>query len=94
MYVFILSTAFGERIIIPWPASPPRDFCHENVPTSNFNQSISIAKAAEVASHIVRPSREFFIQSTLGTHTPAVVPFQLNTTSPLEPKSFKLGNLP
>jgi len=55
---------------------------------------MSIAKAAEVASHIVKPSREFFIQSPLGTLTPAVVPFQLNTTSLLKSRLFKLGNFP
>ena len=40
-----------------------------------------MAKAAEVASQIVSPSRSAAIQSPFGTRTPEVVPFQQNTTS-------------
>lgn len=39
------------------------------------------AKAAEVASQIVRPSRLALIQSAFGTRTPEVVPFQVKTMS-------------
>jgi hypothetical protein len=39
------------------------------------------AKAAEVASQIVRPARSAGIASPFGTRTPEVVPFQVKTTS-------------
>ena len=42
---------------------------------------MSWAKAAEVASQIVRPVRSAAIQSASGTRTPLVVPFQVKTTS-------------
>ena len=40
-----------------------------------------MAKAAEVASHRVRPWRSSAIQPPSGTRAPEVVPFQQNTTS-------------
>jgi hypothetical protein len=49
------------------------------VTTSNFGQSSLWAKAAEVASQIVKPLRSAAIQSPLGTRTPDVVPFQVKT---------------
>jgi hypothetical protein len=42
---------------------------------------MSWAKAAEVASHMLRPVRSAAIQSALGTRTPLVVPFQVKTMS-------------
>ena len=33
------STARGERISMPWPASPPSAFCQEKVVTSSLAQS-------------------------------------------------------
>ena len=71
----------GLRIMIPCAASPPRTFCQEKVTTSSFGQSSSCAKAAEVASQIVRPLRSAAIQSPFGTRTPEVVPFQVKMTS-------------
>ena len=66
---------------MPCAASPPSTFCQEKVTTSSFGQSSSCAKAAEVASQIVRPLRSAAIQSPFGTRTPEVVPFQVKTTS-------------
>ena len=66
---------------MPWAASPPSTFCQEKVTTSSFGQSSACAKAAEVASQIVSPSRSAAIQSASGTFTPEVVPFQVKTTS-------------
>ena len=43
-------------------------FCHEKVTTSSLFQSRSCAKAADVASQIVRPSRSSAIQSAFGAH--------------------------
>jgi hypothetical protein len=42
---------------------------------------MSIAKMAEVASQMVRPSRASEIQSRLGTLTPAVVPLKVKMQS-------------
>ena len=42
---------------------------------------MSCAKQADVASQMVRPLRSAGIQSALGTRTPEVVPFHVNTTS-------------
>ena len=53
-----------------------------------------MANAAEVASHMVSPTRLSSIQSTSGTQTPAVVPFQLKTMSLVKFLFNKLGNLP
>src|SRR6516165_8804357 len=75
------STARGDNINIPWAASPPSAFCQEKVTTSSLGQSSGCAKQAEVASQIVRPLRLAAIQSALGTRTPDVVPFHVNTTS-------------
>src|SRR5660397_32019 len=75
------STARGLRINIPCWASPPITFCHEYVHTSSLSKVTSMAKIAEVASQIVRPSRSSGIQLPPGTRTPEVVPFQVNTTS-------------
>ena len=94
LYLLILATALGDNINIPWPASPPKHFCQEKVVASNFDQSNFIANAAEVASQIVIPSLLGFIQSALGTHTPAVVPFQLKTISPLKFSFDKPGKSP
>src|SRR5271167_3342007 len=66
---------------MPWPASPPSDFCHDQVATSSLSHGRRMAKAAEVASQIARPSRSAAIQSPFGTRTPEVVPFQVKTTS-------------
>ena len=65
-------------------ASPPSTFCQEKVTTSSLAKSSRCAKAAEVASQIVRPSRSAAIQSPFGTRTPEVVPFQVKTTSCVE----------
>src|SRR6516165_4530555 len=75
------ATARGDRIRIPCCASPPSTFSQEKVMTSSFFQSRSCAKAAEVASQNVSPSRLAGIQSASGTRTPEVVPFQAKTTS-------------
>ncbi len=53
-----------------------------------------MAKAAEVASQMVSPSRSAAIQSPLGTRTPDVVPFQVNTTSWLKSTWERSGSLP
>ncbi len=42
---------------MPWAASPPSAFCQEKVTTSSLSQGSACAKAAEVASQIVRPAR-------------------------------------
>ena len=75
------ATARGDSTIMPCAASPPSAFCQEKVTTSSFDQSSGCANAAEVASQMVRPARSALIQSALGTRTPEVVPFQVNTTS-------------
>jgi phosphoserine phosphatase len=49
--------------------------------TSSLSQGRSIAKAAEVASQMVRPARFAGMASPFGTRTPEVVPFQVKTTS-------------
>ena len=66
---------------MPCAASPPSTFCQEKVTTSSFAKSSRCAKAADVASQIVRPLRSAAIQSAFGTRTPDVVPFQVKTTS-------------
>ena len=75
------SAARGESDNIPCPASPPSAFCHDHVTTSSFSHGSSIENTADVASQIVKPARSSGIQSPLGTRTPEVVPFQVNTTS-------------
>src|SRR3954451_8973505 len=79
---------------MPCPASPPSAFCQEKVTTSSFSQSSGCANAADVASQIVRPSRSAAIQSALGTRTPDVVPFQVNTMSLSEATLERSGSLP
>src|SRR5262249_26965321 len=79
---------------MPCAASPPSAFCHEKVTTSSFAQSSGCAKAAEVASQIVRPSRVALIQSALATRTPDVVPFQVNTTSEVGSTLERSGSTP
>jgi hypothetical protein len=80
---------------MPWAASPPSTFCQEKVVTSSFGQSRRWAKAAEVASQIVRPSRSSAIQSASTTRTPDVVPFQVKTTSRFWVSTFfRFGNSP
>ena len=51
---------------MPCAASPPSAFCQEKVVTSSLGQSRSCAKAAEVASQIVRPLRSAAIQFGVG----------------------------
>src|SRR6185295_3794579 len=58
------------------------------------SQGSSIAKAAEVASQMVRPSRLAGIQSPLGTFTPLVVPFHTNTASWAGLYWLRSGNWP
>src|SRR3954462_2735851 len=79
---------------MPWAASPPSAFCQEKVTTSSFAQSSGCAKAAEVASQIVMPSRVPLIQSALGTRTPDVVPFQVKTMSDFGSILERSGSLP
>ncbi len=80
---------------MPWAASPPSTFCQEKVTTSSLSQSRRWAKAAEVASQMVRPSRSAAIQSAFGTRTPDVVPFQVNTTSRVFVSTFfRFGSSP
>ena len=66
---------------MPCAASPPSTFCQEKVVTSSLSQGSAMAKAAEVASQMVRPSRSAGIQSPFGTFTPEVVPFHKKTVS-------------
>ncbi len=66
---------------MPCAASPPSTFCHEKVATSSFGHGRSCAKAALVASQMVRPLRSAGIAEPSGTRTPEVVPFQVKTTS-------------
>ena len=73
--------ARGPRAIMPWAASPPRHFCQDQVTTSSLAQGRSMAKAALVASQMVRPPRSSAIQAPSGTRTPLVVPFQTKTRS-------------
>ena len=75
------STARGDSASMPCAASPPSTFCHDQVTTSSRSQGRSIAKAAEVASQIARPSRSEAIQPGSRIRTPDVVPFQVKTTS-------------
>src|ERR1043165_8262119 len=79
---------------MPCAASPPSDFCHEKVTTSSLAQSSGCAKAAEVASQIVTPSRSAAIQSAFGTRTPEVVPFQVITTSDVGSTFDRSGSAP
>ena len=79
---------------MPWPPSPPSTFCQEKVATSILSHGRSIAKAAEVASQIVRPSRSSAIQSPFGTRTPEVVPFQVKTTSLAGSTAARSGSWP
>src|SRR5580658_6867006 len=79
---------------MPCAASPPSAFCQEKVHTSSFGQSSAWAKAAEVASQMLRPLRLAAIQSALGTRTPEVVPFQVNTTSLAGSTLARSGNSP
>src|SRR5437868_13497091 len=79
---------------MPCAASPPSAFCHEKVTTSSLGQSSLCANAAEVASQIVRPSRSDLIHSALGTRTPEVVPFQVNTMSEAELALLRSGSSP
>ena len=79
---------------MPCAASPPSTFCQEKVTTSSFAKSSFCAKAAEVASQMVRPSRSAAIQSAFGTRTPEVVPFQVKTTSRFLVSTFaEIGQL-
>ena len=79
---------------MPWAASPPSAFCQEKVRTSILSQGMSWANTAEVASAKVRPLRSAAIQSPLGTRTPEVVPFQVNSTSRLKSTSARGGSVP
>ncbi|MDT4882823.1 hypothetical protein FQZ97_1188100 [compost metagenome] len=79
---------------MPCAASPPSAFCQEKVTTSSLAKSRSCAKAAEVASQMVRPSRSAGIQSAFGTRTPEVVPFQVKTTSRSKSTCVRSGSSP
>src|SRR5262245_18893078 len=79
---------------MPCAASPPSAFCQEKVTTSVLAKSIGCAKIAEVASANVSPVRSLAIQSPLGTRTPEVVPFQVNSTSRLKSTWPRLGRRP
>ena len=76
---------------MPCAASPPSTFCQEKVSTSTLAKSIGWAKTAEVASTKVSPARSRAIQSPLGTRTPEVVPFQVNSTSRLKSTLTEIG---
>src|SRR5450759_598414 len=88
------ATALGLKISMPCAASPPKHFCHEKVKTSILLQSISMAKAALVASQSDRPSRLAGIQFQSGTFTPLVVPLATKTTSLVQSTDFKSGSFP
>ena len=79
---------------MPCAASPPSTFCQDQVTTSSLSQGRSMAKAAEVASQITRPSRSAAMKSALGKRTPEVVPFQASTTSCAESTAARSGSLP
>jgi len=79
---------------MPCAASPPSTFCQEKVVTSSLSHGRRCAKAAEVASQIVSPLRSAAIQSPLGTRTPEVVPFQVNTTSSSQLTAERSGSAP
>ena len=55
LYVSSRSTARGDSASMPCAASPPSTFCQDQVTTSSLSHGSAIAKAAEVASQIVRP---------------------------------------
>ena len=78
---------------MPCAASPPTAFCQEKVATSSFDQSSACANTAEVASHIVSPSRSAGMKSAEGTRTPDVVPFQMKTTSREKIDGGEVGQL-
>ncbi len=88
------STARGERAIIPCAASPPRAFCQDQVTTSNRSHGRSMAKAADVASQMTKPSCWAGITSPAGRRTPEVVPFHASTTSCAQLTSDRSGNWP
>ena len=78
----------------PCAPSPPSDFCQLKVAISIFDQGIGIAKQAEVASAIVKPSLSSGIQLPSGTFTPEVVPFQVKRTSREKSTSSREGRCP
>jgi hypothetical protein len=88
------STARGDSASMPCAASPPSTFCQDQVTTSSFSQGSAMAKAAEVASQMVRPLRSGRIHSPSGTRTPEVVPFQVKTTSRLGLTCPRSGSSP
>ena len=73
--------ARGDRTSTPMPASPPSAFWKEKVVASSLSHSSGMAKAAEVASQMVSPSRPAAMKPASGTRTPEVVPFQAKTRS-------------
>ena len=79
---------------MPCAASPPIAFCQEKVVTSSLPQSSGWAKAAEVASQSVSPSRSAAIQSASGTRAPEVVPFQVKQTSASGRTAPRSGSAP
>ena len=79
---------------MPCAASPPSTFCQEKVTTSSLAKSSSCAKAAEVASQMVRPPRSAGMNEASGTRTPEVVPFQVNTTSWSKSTDPRSGSAP
>jgi hypothetical protein len=52
------------------------------------------AKAALVASQMVRPLRSAGMKSAFGTRTPEVVPFQVKTTSRSKSIAERSGSAP
>ena len=79
---------------MPCAPSPPSTFCQEKVTTSSLAKSRRCAKAAEVASQIVRPCRSAGMKSPFGTRTPEVVPFQVKTTSRSKSIFARSGSAP
>ena len=78
---------------MPCAPSPPSTFCQEKVTTSSLAKSRFCAKAAEVASQMVRPLRSAGMKSPFGTRTPEVVPFQVKTTSRSKSTCGEIGQL-
>ena len=69
-------------------------FCQDQVTTSSLAQGRSMAKAAEVASQMTRPSRSAAMKSAFGMRTPEVVPFQASTRSCAGSMAARSGSAP
>ena len=87
------STARGPRISTPCAALAAEHLLPGEGGDIDLVQSMSYAKRREVASAKLRPSRSAAIQSPLGTRTPLVVPFQVNTTSLARSTAVEVGKL-